>query len=116
MLRKSGWIKAFRTERGRQTVLAEVEELKPYGIQRTMLDRAQLAALEPHLSDVVAGGVHFTDPSTTPDPGALVKSYADLFLARGGRLLAGDARALAPIGRGLVARGGRRPICRRPRR
>ena len=94
LLRKSGWIKAFRTERGRQTVFAEVEELKPYGIKSQALDRAQLAALEPHLSDHVAGGVHFTDPSTTPDPGALVKSYADLFIARGGRLLAGDARAL----------------------
>jgi D-amino-acid dehydrogenase len=38
--------------------------------------------------------VHFTEPTTTSDPGALVKSYADLFLARGGRLLTGDARAL----------------------
>jgi D-amino-acid dehydrogenase len=100
LLRKSGWIKAFRSERGRQTALAEVEELKPYGIHSQILDRAQLAALEPHLSDVVAGGVHFTEPTTTSDPGALVKSYADLFLARGGRLLTGDARALTQSGAG----------------
>jgi D-amino-acid dehydrogenase len=100
LLRKSGWIKAFRSERGRQTVLAEVEELKPYGIHSQILDRAQLAALEPHLSNVVAGGVHFTEPTTTSDPGALVKSYADLFLARGGRLLTGDARALTQSGAG----------------
>lgn len=94
LLRKSGWIKAYRTERGRQTVFAEVEELKPYGIKTTALDRAALAALEPHLSGLVAGAVHFTEPSTTTDPAALVRSYADLFIARGGRLLAGDARAL----------------------
>jgi D-amino-acid dehydrogenase len=100
LLRKSGWIKAFRSEHGRQTVLAEVEELKPYGIHSQILDRAQLAALEPHLSDVVAGGVHFTEPTTTSDPGALVKSYADLFLARGGRLLTGDARGLTQSGAG----------------
>jgi D-amino-acid dehydrogenase len=100
LLRKSGWIKAFRSERGRQTVLAEVEELKPYGIHSQILDRAQLAAIEPHLSGIVAGGVHFTEPTTTSDPGALVKSYADLFLARGGRLLTGDARALTQSGAG----------------
>jgi D-amino-acid dehydrogenase len=100
LLRRSGWIKAFRTERGRQSALAEVEELKPFGVAADVLDRTQLAALEPHLTDLVAGGVHFTDPSTTPDPGALVKSYADLFVARGGRVLPGDARTLQPSGAG----------------
>jgi D-amino-acid dehydrogenase len=100
LLRKGGWIKAFRTESGRRTVMAEVAELQPFGVRSNTLDRAQLAALEPHLSDLVAGGVHFTDPSTTPDPAALVKSYADLFVARGGRMLAGDARGLEPSGAG----------------
>lgn len=100
LLRKSGWIKAFRTERGRQTVMGEVEELRPFGINAQILDRAALVALEPHLAQVVAGGVHFTDPSTTPDPAALVKSYADLFIARGGRLATGDARALQQSGEG----------------
>ena len=106
LLRNTGWIKAFRTERGRQGALAEVEELKPYGIGSRVLDRAQLLELEPHLSEVATGGVHFTGPSTTPDPGALVKAYAELFVARGGRLLAGDARSLEPSGAGwLVAAG-----------
>lgn len=106
LLRKTGWIKAFRTERGRQTALADLEELKPYGITADVLDRAQLAALEPHLAGVAAGGVHFTAPSTTPDPGALVKSYADLFIARGGRLLAGDARSLESSGGGWAVTAG----------
>jgi len=106
LLRNTGWIKAFRTERGRQGALAEVEELRPYGIGSRILDRAQLLELEPHLSEVASGGVHFTGPSTTPDPGALVKAYAELFVARGGRLLAGDARSLEPSGAGwLVAAG-----------
>jgi D-lysine oxidase len=100
LLRKSGWIKAFRSEKGRQMVMREVEELQPYGVKSVALDRAELAALEPHLSDLVAGGVHFTEPSTTSDPAALIKSYADLFVARGGRLLSGDARALQQSGDG----------------
>jgi D-amino-acid dehydrogenase len=106
LLRKSGWIKAYRTEHGRQAALAEVEELKPYGVGFALLNRAQLTELEPHLSEAAIGGVHFTDPSTTPDPGALVTSYADLFKARGGRLLAGDARTLEPSGAGWTVAAG----------
>ena len=40
---------------------------------------------------------------TTSDPQALAKSYADFFIARGGRLLKGDARTLAASGAGWVA-------------
>jgi D-amino-acid dehydrogenase len=106
LLSKSGWIKVFRTEGGRQAALAEVAELKPYGVKADVLDRTQLLALEPHLTDVAAGGVHFTAPSTTPDPGALAKSYAELFVARGGRLLAGEARSLEPSGAGWSVAAG----------
>ncbi len=81
-------------------MLAEVEELAPFGVKTEALDRGQLAALEPHLSDVAAGAVHFTDPSTTSDPAALIRSYADLFVARGGGLETGDARAFERSGAG----------------
>jgi D-amino-acid dehydrogenase len=96
LLRRGGWIKAFRTARGRETALADLAELRPFGIAADVLDRPRLAALEPHLSEAAAGAIHFTEPSTTPDPGALVQSYADLFVARGGRVMTGDARALSP--------------------
>ena len=98
LLREGGWIKVFRSASGRGTILAEAEELARYGIVSRALDRDALLALEPSLRDVAAGGVHFTDPLTTPDPGALVQSYAALFEARGGRLVAGDARGLRHSG------------------
>ena len=100
LLRDDGWIKVFRSDRGRAAALADVEEMRPYGVAATELDRDALAVLEPHLTDAAAGGVHFTDPATTPDPGALVNAYAALFLKRGGQLLAGDARSLAKSGEG----------------
>jgi D-amino-acid dehydrogenase len=100
LLRKGGWIKAFRSERGRESAMSELAELGAFGVSGEPLDRAKLAALEPHLSDVVAGGVHYADPSTTSDPAALVQSYADLFIKRGGRVLSGDARALEQTGSG----------------
>ncbi len=46
------------------------------------------------------GGAHFADPLTTPDPQGLTKSYAALFVKRGGRLEKGDARSLAQSGPG----------------
>ncbi|HLW93618.1 MAG TPA: FAD-dependent oxidoreductase [Roseiarcus sp.] len=95
LLSNGGWIKAFRTESGREAALKEVDEMRPFGVDARALDRPALAALEPHLSEAVLGGVHFVDPATTPDPGSLVNAYAALFLKRGGRLIAGDARSFA---------------------
>jgi D-amino-acid dehydrogenase len=95
LLRKTGWIKAFRTAAGHQEALAEIEQLRPFGIDMRLLDRAALVSLEPGLRDVAIGGLHFPEPWTTSDPGALTRSYAALFVQRGGRLLRGDAVTLA---------------------
>ncbi len=100
LLRQGGWIKVFRTSRGEDLALAEAEEIKPYGVATVILNRKRLVALEPHLSAVAKGGVHFPEPLTTPDPEALAKAYADLLLARGGRLAKGDARSLQASGGG----------------
>ncbi len=100
LLRQGGWIKVFRTPRGRDVALADAEEVKPYGVPFDVLSRDQLLALEPHVSELAGGGVHFMDPVTTSDPQALAKSYADLFVSRGGWLLKGDARSLEASGPG----------------
>jgi D-amino-acid dehydrogenase len=102
LLRHSGWIKAFRGARGQDLAMKEAEDLKPYGIQPMMLDRAALAALEPHLSEAAIGGVHYTEPMSTPDPQALAQSYAALFVRRGGRMETGDARSLEPSSAGWM--------------
>ena len=100
LLRSGGWIKVFRTSRGEDLALADIEETKPFGIVAASLDRDRLVALEPRLRPVVKGGVHFTEPLSTPDPAALVRAYASLFVKRGGRLVKGDARTLAQSGGG----------------
>jgi D-amino-acid dehydrogenase len=100
LLREGGWIKVFRTPRGEDAALTEAKELRPFGVAFNVLNRDQLIALEPHLGGVAIGGVHFKNPLTTSDPQALAKSYAELILARGGRLVKGDARTLASTGAG----------------
>ena len=94
LLRRGGWIKAFRSARGEDMANREAEELKPYGIAPEFLDRNSLIALEPHLSEKAIGGAHYADPLSTPDPEALAQSYAALFVKRGGRFETGDALSL----------------------
>jgi D-amino-acid dehydrogenase len=104
LLRRGGWIKAFRSSRGQDLAGKEAEELKPYGIKPTFLDRAALIALEPNLSEKAIGGAHYSDPLSTPDPEALAQSYTALFVKRGGRMETGDARSLEPASGGWMVK------------
>ena len=69
---------------------------------RSLLDRAGLSALEPHVGEKAIGGVHYTEPLSTSDPGKLIQSYAALFVQRGGRMERGDAQSLEPAGAGWM--------------
>jgi len=104
LLRRGGWIKAFRSARGQDMANKEAEELKPYGIKPTFLDRNALIALEPNLSEKAIGGAHYADPLSTPDPQALAQSYLDLFIKRGGRLETGDALSLEAASGGWMVK------------
>ncbi len=102
LLRAGGWIKAYRSARGQDLAHAEAEELKRFGVKPIALDRAALTALEPHVGEKAIGGVHYAEPLSTSDPGALIQSYAALFVKRGGRMERGDALSLEPSGAGWM--------------
>jgi D-amino-acid dehydrogenase len=102
LLRAGGWIKAYRSARGQELAHDEAEELKAFGVKPTLLDRAALTALEPHVGEKAIGGVHYSEPLSTSDPGALIQSYAALFVKRGGRMERGDAASLEPAGSGWM--------------
>jgi D-amino-acid dehydrogenase len=98
LLRDGGWIKVFRTPRGRDGGLRDAEEVAPYGVNFDALNREQLLELEPHVGEAAIGGVHFKDPLSTSNPEALIAAYAQLFLNRGGAFLKGDATTLQASG------------------
>ena len=110
LLRESGWIKVFRTARGRDQGLREAEEAGGFGVRSEALDRGRLLEREPHLGGAAIGGVHFTDPLTTSDPGALGAAYLDLFRARGGEMIQGDARTLESGGAGWSVKSEAGPV------
>ncbi|NML96832.1 FAD-binding oxidoreductase [Paraburkholderia sp. RP-4-7] len=87
-----GWLEAFRTrtEFERQAAAAEVTA-RQYGLRAASLDAARLLAREPGLGEGFCGALHWQDPKSISNPGALTKGYARLFQDGGGTFLTGEA-------------------------
>lgn len=102
LIRAKGWIEFYRDRDELDQAVADATTYDQYGLRYDILDAAQLREREPDLKGVV-GGIHWLDPKTVSDPGALVRGYAALFVKRGGVLLQGDARTLRQQGSGWMA-------------
>lgn len=100
VLRRNGWTKLYRSSGAFAKGRADAERLRPYGIAFDVLDPPAIAAREMNLTGSFAGAVHYADPVSVADPSGLAKAYAELFVARGGRLLTGEARFLEQGKRG----------------
>ena len=98
LLRRTGWIKLYRSDATLAKAVQELERARQYGVKGDILDAATIAVREPNLTGDFAGAVHFPDPGFVPDPGGLTKAYAALFGRKGGRFLVGDARTLEQSG------------------
>jgi D-amino-acid dehydrogenase len=95
-IRRTGWIKAFRTERERDKRFAEAERWRrEFGIGFRALDARTLREMEPHVAPVLSGGIHWTDPTSADDPQGLARAYLALFERLGGRFLQANALGLA---------------------
>lgn len=104
LLRRDGWIEVMRSARMLDEGAGRAGRMRrDYGLSADVLDRAALSRLEPVLSPVAVGAVHWRDPWTVTDPGALTKGYAALFAARGGAMLRGAVTALHRDGSGWMA-------------
>jgi D-amino-acid dehydrogenase len=94
LLRRTGWIKLFRSDATLAKAVSDFARAKQYGVAAEILDGKAIAAREPNLTGEFAGAIHFPAPGFVPDPGGLAKAYAALFKRKGGRFLVGDARTL----------------------
>ena len=97
LIRAKGWIEFYRDRDELDQAVADATTYDQYGLRYDILDAAQLREREPDLKGVI-GGIHWLDPKTVSDPGALVRGYAALFVKRGGVLLQGDAGTLRQQG------------------
>lgn len=111
LIKRQGWIRAFRTEAKRDASFAEAEQWKrDFGLSFRMLDARALAEEEPHLAPVLSGGLHWVEPTTVTDPNALVLAYLRRFEALGGRFVQGNAATLESSGTGWLLRTAEGPV------
>lgn len=96
---REGFRFGFRTARAFDEGVQRARALEAgFGVRHRVEDGAALAKAEPALRQTLAGAVHWLDPWAVRNPGALVQRYAALFVARGGRVLTGDAATLQHAG------------------
>src|ERR1700737_4447641 len=94
LLRRTGWIKMYRSDATLAKALSDFERAKQYGVQGEVLDDAAIKLREPQLAGEFKGAIHFSEPGFVPDPRGVGKAYAGRCKRKGGRFLAGDARTL----------------------
>ncbi|HEF5874610.1 TPA: FAD-binding oxidoreductase [Burkholderia cenocepacia] len=95
LLRKNGWVKAFRTGKAFEDAVAEASRWREeYGVEFEALDADALHQTEPSLSSVLRAAVRYTSSDSVSDPAGLVAAYAKLLERLGGTVLVGDASTL----------------------
>jgi D-amino-acid dehydrogenase len=94
LLRRTGWIKLFRSDASLENAVRDFERAKTYGVEGEVLDGKAILAREPNLTGDFTGAIHWPAPGFVPDPGGLAKAYAALFKRKGGQFWVGDARSL----------------------
>lgn len=110
-LRRTGWIKLFRTARERDRRYAEAERWdREFGVTHRALDARALQEMEPHLTPTLAGALHWTDPVSVDDPQGLAHVYLRLFERLGGKFLQGNAASLERDGKGWRLRTAQGPL------
>jgi len=101
LVEKDGWLSLFMSAEGRDKAFAEAEWIEgEFGIAHDRLSGAELRRKEPGVTADFAGALHWRDPWTVRDPGALVAAYAAHFEKLGGRFVSGDAMQLGEIADG----------------
>lgn len=107
LIRKDGWIEAYRSGAMRDADFAEAATLaREYGISYQEISKTELEATEPHLSHDFVGALRWEDPWSVLDPHALTMAYVALFEKLGGSFVRGDAATLTQTPTGWIVKTG----------
>jgi D-amino-acid dehydrogenase len=99
-LRKTGWLKVYRSERAFKSLQREFDLAAQFGLPLQALESAGALALEPALQPVFGYAVFWPQAASVSNPLAVTRAYAARFTALGGVTLPGDARSLHRAGNG----------------
>ncbi|HWB44204.1 MAG TPA: FAD-dependent oxidoreductase [Hyphomicrobiaceae bacterium] len=111
LARHTGYLRVYRSPQALDAaILKDRRDREAYGVNFEPVDAGRLAELEPHLRGSLAGGILMPDPVSVADPAAVVRAYAALLEARGGRIVTGDARTLRGEAAGWQVETGAGPV------
>jgi D-amino-acid dehydrogenase len=101
LVRRDGYRILYRDQAPLDRDVAEAEALRAaYGISFRTMSAADFAKAEPGLINPGVGALHWLEPWTISEPGALVAAYAHLFERLGGTIVRGNAETLTQAGKG----------------
>ncbi len=107
MLRRSGWLAVYETERGLADYQPMLDLQRRRGVRFDLLDAGQLRQFEPALAPIFARGVYYPDVGYTVNSQRLVQVLAAAFQGLGGTLEIAEARGfeIGPAGPRAVVTG-----------
>ncbi len=112
LLRKTGWLKLFRSEATFAGGRDAARKIEPFGLKTAFYDATALKKVEPSLQ-AGYGAVHYLDPASISDPLALTMAYEKLFEQRGGVFLRGEAKTFRPASAGYGVETEQGPVMAR---
>ncbi|WP_447957977.1 NAD(P)/FAD-dependent oxidoreductase [Vreelandella sp. EE7] len=111
LVRREGWLEIYRTKAKLAKRIEEAKEARErFDVRFDVLDRAALEQKEPDIGQDIIGAIHWLDPWTVADPGALVEAYADSFVELGGRILQADIESVEKDGEGFKVVAGQQTL------
>ena len=114
LLHDGGYLRVFRDPAALDRACRIADTVKEtYGIPFTACDPSELARLEPHLSDGLAGAIRHETPRRVSDPGDTGAGYAAHFAVLGGTIAKGDARTLISTDKGWRVETDEGPVAAR---
>jgi D-amino-acid dehydrogenase len=100
LLRKNGWLKLYRSDKGLSALTRELELAREFGLPFRLLDTAGALELEPNLAPVFRHAIFWEHTASVINPLAVTKAYVARFAALGGVFMSADARTLHRSGTG----------------
>ena len=87
LLRESGWLRAYRSERRFMADRTERDLMKSIGVDFEILSRSELITAEPNLKPVYEKGILMREACSVADPYQLANAYFELFCGQGGQFI-----------------------------
>lgn len=101
-LRKTGWLKLYRTQSSFKAANYERLLLKDVGVDMQILNNDELQQLEPGLQQPYFRATWIKDTASVDNPAQVTHAYRELFIAAGGKFQIADIKKVVKTAQGFL--------------